>query len=147
MRLPTFKELRRFVDVEGWEDKDAKSNKSKGDHHRYVFTTPTGERLYTRISHGRDEIQNPNLFVAILKDQLCIDEAQFWDAVDNGVKPKRPMLNASEERSGMDASLARNLIKKVGMSSKDLVGLSQEGGVKIWQDWLSRGGEYLSGSE
>ena len=48
MRLPTYKQLRRFVEVEGWEDKDKKSQKKTGDHHRYVFTTPKGERLYTR---------------------------------------------------------------------------------------------------
>lgn len=137
MRQPTLKELRRFVEVEGWEDKDARSGKSKGDHHRYVFTTPAGERLYTKISHGKDEIRSPKLFTIILKDQLCIDEEQFWNAVDNGVKPKRPMPESIEERAGIDAKLAGNLINKVGMAQKDLVGLSQTEAVKIWHDWLS----------
>ena len=58
MRLPTYQELIRFVDVEGWE----------GNHHRFFFTTPTGERLYTRVSHGRGQINNLDLFQHILRD-------------------------------------------------------------------------------
>lgn len=140
MRLPTLRELKRFVEVEGWEDKDKRSEKKKGDHHRYVFTTPIGERLYIKISHGRDEIHSPGLFTNILKEQLCIDEVQFWDAVDKGVKPKRPAATSTPQRQGIDVKLAKNLIAKVGMEPKDLVILSQEDAVKIWTDWLSTGG-------
>ncbi len=139
MRLPTLKELRRFVEVEGWEDKDKKSEKKRGDHHRYVFTTPTGERLYTKVSHGKDEIHSPGMFANILQNQLCIDETQFWNAVDRGVKPKRPTPIVSQESSGIDVKLARNLITKVGMEPKNLVGVSQEEAVMIWNQWLTSG--------
>ena len=139
MRLPTFKELKRYVEVEGWEDKDALSQKKKGDHHRYVFTTPTGERLYTRISHGNEQIYSQELFGAILRDQLRIDEAQFWGAVDKGIKPLRPKLATTPQHEGIDAKLARNLITKVGMSPADLAGIDQSDAVKIWNEWLSSG--------
>jgi hypothetical protein len=80
------------------------------------------------------------MFSNILHNQLCIDEEQFWNAVDNGVKPKRATPAPSHERSGIDAKLARSLITKVGMDSKDLMGLNQEDAVKIWNEWLSSGG-------
>ena len=137
MRLPTYKELKRFVEVEGWEDKDEKSKKKKGDHHRYAFTTPLGERLFTRISHGRDQIQDPDLFAQILRDQLCIDEDQFWKAVDRGIKPTRPSPLQNEQADSIDGKLARNLINKVGMRPDELVGISQQRAVEIWQEWLT----------
>ena len=140
MRLPTYKELLRFVEIEGWEDKDSKSHKFKGDHHRYVFMTPTGERLYTRVSHGRGEIRSAGLFTNILQEQLRIDVEQFWDAVDNRVKPKRPMPTSTQQRSGIELKLARNLMSKLGMDPKDFAKLTQEDAVKIWNGWLSSGG-------
>lgn len=140
MRLPTFRELLRFIEVDGWEDKDKKSGKRKGDHHRYVFTTPSGERLYTKVSHGSGEVYSQELFTRILRDQLFTDAEQFWAAVDNGVKPKRPMPTPTQPRSGIDLKLAKNLIGKVGMSSTELADLSQEEAVKIWNGWLSSGG-------
>lgn len=136
MPLPTNKQLRRFVEVEGWQDKDKASNKKKGDHHRYTFVTPRGEMLYTRISHGRDEIRNPDLFAHILRDQLQIDEEQFWAAVNNGIKPKRPSATLETPTDGIDYKLANNLIKKVGLKPQDLVGMSQDRAVKLWNNWL-----------
>lgn len=141
MRLPTFAQLRRFVAVEGWQDKDALSRKKAGDHHRYVFTTPTGERLYTRISHGRGQIRDPGLFEHILRDQLKVEAEQFWAAVDRGEAPRRPTPASAVAGPGaMDAKLARALITKAGLSPGDLVGLSQDDAVRLWQEWLASGG-------
>jgi len=137
MRLPTYRELRRFVELEGWADKDAASSKKKGDHHRYVFTTPMGERLYTRISHGHGQYQDPNLFQHILRDQLKVSEEQFWAAVDQGAKPERPTPGAAPTAPSIDAKLARNLLTKVGLAPADLVGLTQEEAVARWTRWLS----------
>lgn len=140
MRLPTYKELRRYVDVEGWQDKDAASGKKEGDHHRYVFTTPTGERLFTKISHGRSQINDADLFGHILRDQLHIDEEQFWVAVDRGVIPARPSPTITQPTDALDAKLARNLLKKVGLKPQQLTGMTQEEALRLWHEWLSGGG-------
>lgn len=137
MRLPTYQELMRFVQVEGWEDKDKKTGKKKGDHHRYVFTTPTGERLYTRVSHGKGQIYNPNLFEHILRDQLGINENQFWTAVDRGVKPVRPSLTSIQTSGALDAKLVRNLITKVKVSPNQLEGMTEQVAINLWQEWLT----------
>lgn len=137
MRLPTFQELIRFVEVEGWEDKDKKAGKKKGDHHRYVFTTPTGERLYTRISHGRGQIHNPNLFEHILRDQLGIDGIQFWAVVDDGVKPVRQSPTSMQMSGALDAKLVRNLITKVKINPIQLEAMTQQEAVSLWQEWLA----------
>jgi len=138
VRLPIYKEIKRFVEVEGWEDKDEVSQKKKGDHHQYVFVIPTGEILYTRISYGNEQIHSLDLFKHILREQLKIDERQFWDAVDKGIKPKRPTPTTTPQHQGIDAKLARNLIAKVGMSQKDLANITQTEAVGIWNKWLNR---------
>lgn len=137
MRLPTFQELIRFVQVEGWEDKDKKSVKKKGDHHRYVFTTPTGERLYARISHGKGQIYNPDLFQHILRDQLSIDGIQFWAAVNHGVKPIRQSPTSIQIGGALDAKLVRNLITKVKVNPNQLETMTQQEAISLWQDWLT----------
>lgn len=137
MRLPTFQELIRFVQIEGWEDKDKRSGKKTGDHHRYVFTTPTGERLYTRISHGKGQIYNPDLFQHILRDQLSINADQFWAAVDHGVKPVRQSPTSMQVSGALDAKLVRNLITKVNVSTKQLETMTQPEAISLWQEWLA----------
>ncbi len=138
MRLPTYKELRRFVEVEGWENKDKLSHKRGGDHRRYLFTTPTGERLFTRISHRSGGYKDPDLFHQILREQLNIDEVQFWDAVDRGKIPVRPVPPTHiDSGSSIDAKLARNLIMKVKLTPSQLAGMTQERAVECWLEWLS----------
>lgn len=130
MRLPTYKELKRFGEVEGWETV----------HHRYLFVTPIGEILYTRISHGNEQIYSLDLFKHILREQLQIEESQFWDAVDKGIKPKRPTPTATPQHQGIDAKLARNLITKVGLSQTELADMTQANAVSIWNKWLNSKG-------
>lgn len=137
MRLPTFNELGRFVQVEGWEDKDKHSGKKKGNHHRYVFTTPTGERLFTRISHGKGQIHDPNLFEHILRDQLDIDGIQFWAAVDHGVIPIRQTPIPIQLSGALDAKLVRNLLTKVKVNPNQLMTMGQKEAVSLWQEWLA----------
>lgn len=136
MRLPTFHELNRFVEVEGWEDKDRKSGKKKGDHHRYVFTTPNGARLYTRISHGKGQINNSDFFAHILCDQLDIDVIQFWSAVDDGVIPIRQSPTSTHIKEALDAKLVRNLITKVKISPIELESMTKQQAISLWQEWL-----------
>lgn len=137
MRLPNFRDLIRYVQVEGWEDKDKSSGKKKGDHHRYVFTTPTGERLFTKVSHGRGQIHDQGLFEHILREQLFIDEEQFWAAVDGGIRPTRPSPALANLEGALDAKLVRNLLTKVKVPPSQLVGMTREEAIKLWQEWLS----------
>lgn len=140
MRLPTFTELRRFVEVEGWQNADGARPGRVGDHYRYVFTTPTGDRLYTRISHGSGQIGDRDLFAHILRTQLQVTAEMFWAAVDHGVRPERPTPVVVAHPDALDAKLVRNLINKVGLTTNDLIGMSSAEAVRRWQDWLTRGG-------
>ena len=140
MRLPTFAELKRFVEIEGWEATDASRPGRVGDHFRYTFTTPAGDRLYTRVSHGRGQIQDRDLFTHILRTQLHVSAETFWEAVDRGIVPCRPRAGSREtSEPALDAKLVRNLITKVGLTTDQLIGMTQDEAVHLWNEWLTKG--------
>ena len=143
MRLPTYAELRRFVEVEGWDNLDGARPGRVGDHFRYTFTTPSGDRLYTRVSHGRGQIQDRDLFAHILRTQLKVSAEVFWEAVDRGISPRRPRTGSREtDEPALDAKLARNLITKVGLATEQLVGMTQDEAVHLWNEWLTKGASF-----
>jgi hypothetical protein len=142
MRLPTYQEHRRFVEVEGWQDKDKASLKRKGDHHRYTLTLANGDMLYTRVSHGRGQYRNPGMFAHILRDELRVSEEDFWRCVDDGVSPPRPEpATPTPPKEALDAKLARNLIRKVGLTQAQVAAMSEGEAVAAWNAYLASGGD------
>lgn len=137
--MPTYRELRLFVEHEGWEDTDAKAGRPKGDHHRYTLELESGEKLYTRISHGRGSIDDPNLFAEILRMQLRVTEDEFWDCVRKKLLPPRPGAPQAPPERTLDGKLAMNLIKKVGLTQEKVSELDQGEAVAIWQRFLTEG--------
>jgi len=135
--MPTNSELRKFVTTEGWQDKDKKSGKKKGDHHRYILELLDGTVLYTRVSHGSGGIDDPSLFASILRTQLAVTEDQFWACVNRGILPPRPGEAIATPVNAVNAGLARNLIKKVGLRPEDLEGLNQQRAIEIWNQFLT----------
>lgn len=135
--MPTNAELRTFVDNEGWQDKDKKSGRKTGDHHRYTLVLATGDVLYTRISHGSGGVDDPALFAEILRNQLKVTKEQFWACVKDGTLPPRPCAAPAPPANAIDAKLARNLLRKVGLTSADLAGLDQARAVEVWQRYLA----------
>ena len=137
--MPTNAELRRFVQTEGWQDKDKGSGRRTGDHRRYVLVLEDGDTLYTRVSLGTGGVDDPALFAHILRDQLRVTEEQFWACVNTGTLPPRPQAPTLEEPdNALDAKLARNLLRNVGLTPTDLAGLSKARAVEIWNDHLVR---------
>lgn len=142
MRPLTHAAHRKFVETEGWEKKGTATGKKKsGDHHRYTLRLATGDILYTRVSHGTGQLDNPNTVAAVFRIQLEVTEDDFWSCVDNGVLPPRPQPDKPKTPAdSLDAPLMRNLIRKVGLSITDVAKLTKDEAVKIWQDHLTAGG-------
>ncbi len=131
---------KKFVETEGWEKKSSSGTQKTGDHPRYTLRLATGDVLYTRVSHGSGSLDDLNTVAAVLRDQLQVSEEDFWRCVSEGVLPLRPKLDEPERpEPGIDASLLRNLVRKVGLSAQELEGMTQERAVEVWQDWLING--------
>ena len=68
--MPTFKELKRFCDNDGWE------LYKQTDHYYYRKILENGDILRTKVSMGTGEI-NGHLWKRILKQQLQVTQEYF----------------------------------------------------------------------
>jgi hypothetical protein len=79
--LPSFDDLRRFVEIDAWEELE-RVRGGTGDHHRYRKVLADGTILRTRVSHGSGEIGDPGLWKRIWRDQLGLEsEDVFWQSL------------------------------------------------------------------
>lgn len=142
MKLPTYAEHRRFCEVDGWEDKDAKSKKPKGDHHRYVKVIADGRQLYTQVSHGSGQYRSRDFWRNILRSQLEVTEAQFWEAVEQGKVPVRPSAEP-EPPSGesLPMSLVTRLRYAVGIPLPDIAAMTLAEAEATLREWEKSLGE------
>lgn len=86
---PTRKDHQGFCLNEGW--KQVRNARGKAGHHvTYELTLPDGQVLRTRVSHPPDrETYGPSLWSHILRDQLRVDEDEFWACVREKKSPRR----------------------------------------------------------
>lgn len=97
MPQPDFEDLRRFCEIDGWEELHPVRGGS-GDHRRYRKLLADGTILRTRVSHGRGQIGDPSLWARIWRHQLGLEsEDSFWQALRDGravarggAAPRRP---------------------------------------------------------
>jgi predicted RNA binding protein YcfA (HicA-like mRNA interferase family) len=69
--VPTWKELKRFCENDGWElYKD-------GDHSFYRKRDENGNLRLTKVSRGSGEIEGAHLWNSILKKQLQVTKEYF----------------------------------------------------------------------
>ena len=121
---PTRLDHDKFCRVEGWTPvRDARGR--TGTHHvTYEFALPDGRILRTRVSHPPNRsTYGPALWAHILRDQLDVDEAVFWAAVRDGVKPTRGALPAPAE--SLPADLALLLVNRVGLTREQVAVMSK----------------------
>lgn len=112
---PTRKDHDTFCRGEGWRlVRDARGR--TGTHHvTYELDLPDGRILRTRISHPVNRSNNgPSLWRHILRDQLHVEEADFWACVHDEAKPDRGL--PEPPMRALPTDLAHLLISRVGLS-------------------------------
>ncbi len=111
MRLPTYRDLKRFCESDRWDPK------KRTDHWRYTKRLPDGRTLRTKVSFGAGEIGDAGFFAAILRDQLQVTPEEFWRVVHEGGPARRaePPIVAPPERPLLDAVTVLEL-RKLGVS-------------------------------
>ncbi len=130
-------DIRRFCEVDNWESKDAKAGKKRRDHDRFFKTLPDGSVLRTKASRGNKELGG-DLARHILRDQLRVTEAQFWEAVDQGKRPARAGQGPHPpQRPTLPGWLVAVLVHKVGLPESCVAGMSEDAALKAWQEWTA----------
>jgi hypothetical protein len=112
---PTRKDHGIFCETEEWQRvRDARGR--TGTHHvTYELDLVDGRILRTRISHPPDRTcYGTSLWKHILRDQLEVDDSQFWDCAQDGAKPDRGAPDPPPE--SLPADLVHMLISRVGVA-------------------------------
>ena len=133
---PTRADHEKFCKVEGWTSVRNARCKKAIHHVTYELPLPDGSILRTRISHPVDRSDyGPGLWSHILRDQLKVSEDEFWDSVDNGVRPTRGVLHVPS--NSLPAELVYQLVVKFRVPEADVAALDKERAVSLLQTlWL-----------
>lgn len=78
MRTPTWAEVETFCRIDGW------SEIRRTSHVHYEKVLAGGVVLRTHRSFASRKTMSPGRFKAVLRYQLRVTEAQFWEALDSG---------------------------------------------------------------
>jgi hypothetical protein len=138
---PKFSDIRRFCQIDGWEEKKGASGK-RGDHFRYRKVLEDGQILRTKASHSDDEIGDPSLWRRIWRDQLALEsEDQFWEALESGKPVNRTRSVPAPAGPSLPGWLVDSLIRKVGMSPEEVARLTEQEARDRLNEFYSRSPE------
>ncbi|GAB3553085.1 hypothetical protein J2S53_003692 [Actinopolyspora lacussalsi] len=128
----------RFCRTEGWDRvRDARGR--SGTHHiTYELALPDGRILRTRISHPVDRsAYGAGLWQHVLRDQLEVDEPQFWSCVHDGNPPTRGVPEPQAET--LPADLVHLLINRVGLADSEVAMMDKDEAIARLQRYWTEG--------
>lgn len=119
MRAATWGDLRKFLRADRWQ-----LIRTTGDAH-YEKVLPDGTLLRSKRSLGKDsDTIGPDLFRQILRVQLRVSEAEFWEAVRRGKPVDRPS-GPAPAMPALPLWLVERLQIEVGLSAIAISRLSE----------------------
>lgn len=115
----------KYCTTEGWQLVRDARGRSVGHHATYELDLPDGRILRTRISRPPNTTTyGPDLWKAILRDQLCVSEDEFWACVTNKTKPDRGGEAGTVPERALPAQLVWQLIREAGVPEADVAGMT-----------------------
>lgn len=132
---PTRQSHEKFCQTEGWDRvRDARGR--TGTHHiTYELRLRDARILRTRISHPADRsTYGLRIWAHILRDQLEVDADDFWNCVQDGVKPRRGAPETPVE--SLPLELVHLLIHRVGLAEAEVAAMTKdEAGSRLSRFW------------
>ncbi len=138
---PTRADHDAFCRREGWT-RVRDSRGSTGTHHiTYELALPDGQVLRTRVSHPPDQRDyGASMWSHILRDQLRVNEEEFWACVRTATMPDRGDVQAPAE--ALPAELAYLLVRRVGLAEHEVASLTRAQAIeRLQQYWTSPPGQ------
>lgn len=134
--MATFGDLKRYLELDGWQrvQNRARGRARGGDHDRYEKSQPSGAPLRTKVSRHPNEEIGPDLLKRILREQLHVDEATFWDVI-RGVELPGAASVAPPSAPGKPGWLVVLLITKIGLTEDQIEKMSTEEARRAWEEY------------
>ncbi len=138
MPIPEKKELRRFCEIDDWEETEA----TTPDHHRYRKFLDDGSVLRTKISLGRGPVcDDPALWPRIWRHQLGLkSEGEFWEVLNSGKPPLRGDPPEPVPEPQMEAWLFEALVQTVGVDEGEVRAMTAEEALDRYLAFCEGGG-------
>lgn len=129
----------RFCTIEGWAEVRNARGKAVGHHITLELSLADGRILRSRISRPADATAYGfGLWKAILRDQLCVSEEEFWTCVTDRKPPDRGVDNPPTPQRALPASLAAQLIRDAGIQESRVAQLTLEEAVAAMKEHWSK---------
>jgi hypothetical protein len=135
---PGWADVEKFLGVDGW--RRIAAGERGGRRQAHIFfekLLPDGRLLQTHISHDRSKKISPGRFATILREQLEVSRADFWEAIRSGEPVARP-VETEEAPVEHDARLIAVLVGELHMSAAEIEGLSEGEAVRLVHDHWAR---------
>ncbi|WP_245633946.1 cytotoxic translational repressor of toxin-antitoxin stability system [Amycolatopsis jejuensis] len=132
---PTREDLDTFCRREGWQE----VRNARGEHLTYELHLPDGRILRTRVSRPPDKATyGPKMWAHVLRDQLCISEAEFWACVKDGVVPGRTAPRVVAE--AVPAQVVHLLIHQVRLREDEVAAMTRDEAIARVNRFWTEGG-------
>lgn len=135
---PTRQDHLRFCQIEGWSEVRSSKGKTGTHHDTYELTLESGDVLRTRISRPPDRTDyGKGIWSHILRDQLKVSEAEFWECLDTGHPPKRGGIE-EPEKDPIPTGVVWNLLNRVGLSEVEVAAMERDEAIeRLNQFWIT----------
>jgi hypothetical protein len=136
---PSWADVERFLGVDGWRQIPAGERGGRRQTHIFFEKLlPDGRLLQTHISHDRSKKISPGRFATILREQLKVSRADFWETIRSGEPVARP-VETEEAPVEHDAWVIAVLVGELHMSAEEIERLSEEGAIAlVHEHWARR---------
>ena len=132
---PTRQFHEKFCQEENWVLVRNARGRTGSHHVTYELSLTDGRILCTRISHPVDRTTyGPSIWSHILRDQLEVTDEEFWQCVQEGVRPNRGAPEIPAE--ALPADLVFMLINRVGLGEAAVAAMTKDEAVaRLNQYW------------
>lgn len=128
----------RFCEIEGWSRVRSSKGKTGTHHDTFELVIENGDVLRTRISRPPERTDyGRGLWNHILKDQLQVSEAEFWECLDTRTPPSRG-ARPEPDKEPIPTGVVWSLINRVGLSEAEVGAMSKEEAIARLNDfWMT----------
>jgi hypothetical protein len=136
---PTWGEMEKFLQADGWTRLPASSRGGSSENHIFFEKLlDTGELLQTHISHSRRGGPSPGRFGVILRQQIKVSRAQFWEALSSGEPVPHPAPLDTEQQVEHEAWVLAVLTSELHMTAEQIEALDAEQAKQLVLDHWAR---------
>jgi hypothetical protein len=132
VRTPTWAQVEEFCRKDRWEEVRAT------DHVFFRKVLQDGSVLETHRSFSAKKSMSEDRFALILRTQLRVTAAAFWDTLRSGRPAPRPSAPLPASAETLPGWLVQALIHEVGLSAEVIAGLDERQARRLLADFRSQ---------